>query len=147
MKTLFIFVLCLAPVAHAQTVAPTVAEFHKKANGQFQVRNNTVTPLVVVISMSEFHRENGQQITTPLSSNIHVELNEMSARLAPLSTHTFSYKATCDSLPCGFAFYSRFSGAHVSEGVGVALWVPSSVCICADSVKGCHERVRALLDK
>lgn len=140
--------ILFAVAARCQSVSPMVSEYKKSARGSFTVSNNTLRPMTVVVEPVSFHLVKGQQVTEPLSNDVHLELSDMTVRLAPKQSRVITYRAKCDALPCGFAIYSRFMDAqHTTEGVAVALHLPSSVYICPDKTKGCRERVRAILEK
>jgi hypothetical protein len=145
MRTLIFLILLTAPVAHSQTVSPVSVEYKKTARGILTATNNGITPLVVVLEPASIGRVQGKPTVSKLSTDVHLDISEMSFRLPPKSSHTVSYKATCDT-NCGFAIFARFSGLHTTEGITLALHIPTLVFICSDKAKDCKPRILASFD-
>jgi len=144
-RQIYIFVLLLvAPVLHAQGIAPIITEYgHGKANGTFTIMNDFTEPISVVIQEYSFTvNQDGKSQLRPLDPGIHVEVDSMSARIGAKQHHEFAYKVKCDTLPCWGTFNAALSGAHVSTGIGLVMVVPHTFYICQDKPKGCRDRIR-----
>ena len=90
----------LASAAHAQTISPVIVEYREKAQGKFQLFNDSDFPLNVVLEPQSFSvNSEGAPTFRALDPSIHVRLSTMSFRLAPRQTYTVFYQASADSLP------------------------------------------------
>ena len=118
----------LASAAHAQTISPVIVEYREKAQGKFQLFNDSDFPLNVVLEPQSF-TVNSKGVPTfhALDPSIHVRLSTMSFRLAPRQTYTVFYQASADSLPTWFVVYATVTGAVTQEGIKIALELPHTV--------------------
>jgi len=133
--------LGFAIAASAQTISPLTAEYGKKADGFFTVQNNSLQPVVVTVEPRSFSAdEQGRQIFRPLDSGVHAKVDSTSARIGPKSSHIFSYKVTCDVLPCSMTFLTRTTAGRTPEGFEVALHLPHTVYTC-NKAKDCRKTV------
>jgi hypothetical protein len=145
MKKIIFWILLAAPVAHAQTVSPVSVEYKKTARGIVTATNNGITPLVVVLEPASIGRVQGKPTVSKLSPDVHLDISEMSFRLPPKSSHSVTYRASCQS-NCGFAIFARFTGLHSTGGLSLALHIPSLIFICSDKAKDCKPRILASFD-
>jgi hypothetical protein len=124
------FIALLVPQAmlRAQAISPVIAEYHGKARGQFQITNNTLYPMDVVLEPFSFvANSKGQPIYGPLEPQIHVQLSDTSFRLAPRQIYTVYYNATADVLPAWFTIYATVTRANNPSAVRVAFQLPHTV--------------------
>jgi hypothetical protein len=147
MKRIAALILFAASVANAQTIAPITSEYGKKANGSFQIQNNTLLPLTVTVeSYSVTLDKSGRQLH-PLLSTSHVRLSQTSARLGPKEIYEFSYHIACDTLPtpCLVTFLSGMIVGHTQGDkdhpvMQVRVILDHAVYICAKE-KNCRADV------
>src|SRR5262245_9010890 len=113
-----VFVLCATPL-HAQTIRPVIVEYVKnKAQGRFELVNDGVTPLNVVLEPKSFDiTEAGEPIYRPLDPRIHLRLSTMSVRIPAKQSRFVFYEASCDSLPAWFVIPCTFSGLPPQRGL------------------------------
>lgn len=131
--------LLLASGVVGQTVSPIISEYgHGKASGYFTVTNNSLRPMIVTVEPESFSITDGRLKYRTLDSDVHLTLNEMSAKLGPKSSHMFSYKAKCDKAPCWFTLYTRMSAGRTDKGIEVSLHLPHTVWVCPDKAN-CRE--------
>ena len=143
---LAIILAALAGVSSAQTVGPAIQELKagkKPVKGEFVFRNDGLQPLTVVVEPLSFSLDaTGKPTFRPLDSSVHIRLSEMSARVGARQVHAFAFEALCDSPTCAFSIYSTVTGQKTSNGIQIALHLPSTTYLCKDSAKGCRARVR-----
>jgi len=127
--TPLLLVLGLARPLGAQTVRPAVVEYSEQARGKFELVNETLFPLTVVIEPRGFHVEpNGELIEEPLdSTKMHVKISAMSFRIPPRETYTVFYEATAKSFPAWFLISSTLTGARTQTGLNVRIELPHVV--------------------
>lgn len=119
--------------AAAQTISPVILEYQKKANGKFQVTNDSDIPLAVVLEPESFTVDGkGSPTYGPLDKNIHLELSSTSFRLGPHQTYMVFYKASADHLPAWFTIYATVTGKRTVEGIELAIHLPHTVYLMTD---------------
>jgi hypothetical protein len=113
----------------AQTVRPAVVEFSEQARGKFELVNETLFPLTVVLEPRGFHVEpNGALIEEPLdTTRMRVKISAMSFRIPPRETYTIFYEATAASFPSWFLISSTLTGARTQTGLNVRIELPHVV--------------------
>jgi hypothetical protein len=111
--------------ATAQEVGPPVAEYRGRAVGTFEVRNNGLYPMNVVIEPFGFTQDSVGAITyVPFdTTRVRLRLSTMSMRLPPRAAFTISYEAMADSAPAWFVITSTFQGPR-REGVNYNFQFP-----------------------
>lgn len=122
--------LLLAPATAAgQAISPPVTEYTERASSSFQVTNNTITPLVVVLDVRGFVvSEQGMLTDAPLdTARVKVQLSEMSFRLPPRATRTIFYDAKATGGPAWFQVMATFTGARASNGLNLRIELPHVV--------------------
>src|SRR6185437_4650625 len=118
----------LAGVARAQTISPVIVEYPQKANGRFQVVNDSDVPLAVVLEPESFTVDSeGKPTYFPLDSNIHLELSSTSFRIGPHQTYLVFYKASASRLPAWFTIYATVTGKRTTQGLELAIHLPHTV--------------------
>lgn len=124
-----ISVLGLVRPLGAQTVRPAVVEYSQQARGKFELVNETLFPLTVVLEPRSFHVEpSGDLIEQPLdTSQIQVKISAMSFRIPPRETYTVFYEATAKSFPAWFLVSSTLMGARTQTGLNVRIELPHVV--------------------
>lgn len=124
-----ISVLGLVRPLGAQTVRPAVVEYSQQARGKFELVNETLFPLTVVLEPRGFHVEpSGDLIEQPLdTSQIQVKISAMSFRIPPRETYTVFYEATAKSFPAWFLVSSTLMGARTQTGLNVRIELPHVV--------------------
>lgn len=130
----------LAPTAYNQTVSPITAQYGRKANGSFQIQNNTVQPMVVSLEVYSFSLDSKGQHFRKLDDSTHVTLSETSARLSPKEIHEFTYRMVCQTAPCEVSILSGMIVGKTQEGIQVRLVLPHSVYMC-EKAKRCREQI------
>jgi len=116
--------------ASAQTIRPIVSEYQNKAQGKFEVVNESDRPLNVVIEPRGFTvDEGGEMRDEPLRAGIHLKLSVTSLRIPPKQTRLVFYEATADTAPAWFVLYANFSGfpRRNFTGLNVQLELPHLV--------------------
>lgn len=110
----------------AQTVRPAVVEYSGEARGKFELVNETLFPLTVVLEPRGFHVEpSGELIEEPLdTTRIQVKVSAMSFRIPPRETYTVFYEATAKSFPGWFLISSTLTGARTRTGLNVRIELP-----------------------
>ena len=127
-RVLCLFVFAL-PVA-AQTIRPVLTEHGEKARGKFELVNDTLEPLNVVLEARSFSvLESGALAYRPLDQHIHLKLSTMSFRIPPQQSHWVFYEATAEQQPAWFVIYASFTGYgfKTAEGMNVRLQLPHTV--------------------
>jgi len=121
--------LAAAPLAGAQTVSPPIAEYQERARSSFQLSNESLFPLNVVLEVRGFTvTEQGEVLDAPFdSARIRVKLSAMSFRIPPRGSYTVFYEAAADSLPAWFNILSAISGARTDAGLNVRILLPHVV--------------------
>jgi hypothetical protein len=129
--------------ASAQSVSPIIAEGGKgKGRGYFTARNESLDNEVVTVVARSFSTDtNGKPIFRALDPDVNLKLSSYSARLGPKQTHIFDYDITC-SKNCAVAFDVMFMGKPITEGLQVALHIPTAAYVCTDKGKDCRKRMR-----
>lgn len=140
MRKLILLLILVSPALRAQTVSPVIAEFGKRAVGQFTVSNNALVPQAVVVEAMSFSVVAGQTKYRALDPGVDVKLSETSARLGPKSTRTFDYTITCQSLPCAVTLWSTLTGLHSPDGMKLAIHLPHVIYLC-EKAKNCRASV------
>ena len=126
------FVLAAAALprlAASQTVSPPIAEYQERARSSFQLSNESLFPLNVVLEIRGFDvTEEGEVVDAPFdSSRVKVKLSAMSFRIPPRGSYTVFYEASADSLPAWFNILSAISGAKTDAGLNVRILLPHVV--------------------
>lgn len=113
----------------AQTVRPAVVEHSVEARGSFDLVNESLFPMVVVLEPRGFRvDENGNLADTPFdSANVELKLSAMSFRIPPLATYTVHYEARARQLPAWFMVLSSMTGARTPTGINVRIELPHVV--------------------
>ena len=113
----------------AQTVRPAVVEYSVQGRGKFDLVNETLFPMTVVLEARGFRvEENGNLIDEPFdSANVDIKLSAMSFRIPPLGTYTVFYEAKAKKLPAWFMVLSAMTGARTNTGLNVRLELPHVV--------------------
>jgi hypothetical protein len=120
--------LLLGPPILAQTIQPLIVEYNGKAGGKFQVTNDTLMPMAIVIEPKSFSLDNkGWATYRKLDPGIHLDLSTMSFRLEPKQSYYIFYKAHADMLPAWFTIYAVFSPVRKDEGLQVRVMLPHTV--------------------
>lgn len=119
----------VAAPSGAQTVRPAVVEYAVQGRGKFELVNETLFPLTVVLEPRGFRvDEQGTLSDLPFdSSNVEVRLSAMSFKIPPLGTYTVSYEAKARRLPAWFMVLSAMTGARTTSGLNVRLELPHVV--------------------
>jgi hypothetical protein len=119
----------LPAAALGQSVSPPIAEYQEHARSSFQLSNQSIFPLTVVLEVKGFKvTERGEVQDAPFdSTRIHLKLSAMSFRIPPRGTYTVFYEASADSAPAWFNILSAISGARTDAGVNVRILLPHVV--------------------
>jgi hypothetical protein len=117
------------PRAGAQSVRPAVVEYPLQGSGKFELVNETLFPMSVVLEARGFRvDEHGTLTDEPFdSTNVQLKLSAMSFRIPPLGTYSVYYEARAKQLPAWFMILSAMTGARTSEGLNVRLELPHVV--------------------
>ena len=145
MKRIAALVLLFASAASAQTVFPVISEYGKKANGSFQLENNTLLPLAVTIEAYNFSVDKTGKHMRKLDSTTHIQLSETSMRMGPKETREISYRLKCDVLPCEVSILSGMVVGHTQGDkdhpvMQVRLILDHTIYLCAKA-KGCRSGI------
>lgn len=142
---LVVDLILLAAMACAQTVSPVTAESGKgKARGFFTTKNNSTDAEVVTIVAQSFSTDKtGKPMFRPLDTDVHVRLAATSVKVGPQQSHMFDYDIDCPQ-GCAVVFEVTFMGKKTSDGLQLALHIPTAAYVCADKATGCRRRMRDL---
>lgn len=114
-RVLRVLLLCVAGFLvvsplRAQAVRPVIAEYIEKARGRFDLVNDSILPLNVVLEAKSFSvAEDGSPAFRPLDKDIHLKLSQKSFRIPPRQTYYVFYEATAPQYPAWFVIYASFS--------------------------------------
>jgi len=113
----------------AQGISPVIVEYQGKAKGSFEVRNDTIYPLSVVLEPMSFTVDaEGNPRYRPLDSTIHVRCSTTSFRVPPKQIHTVYYEANAEQLPAWFTIYATVGkGTATQSGLQIAIQLPHTV--------------------
>lgn len=119
----------VAATLHAQSVRPAVVEYAVQGRGKFELVNQTLFPLTVVLEPRGFAvDERGALTDQPFdTTNVELRLSAMSFKIPPLGTYTVSYEAKARQLPAWFMVLAAMTGARTSAGLNVRLELPHVV--------------------
>src|SRR5215213_646625 len=125
----FLLLLGILRPLGAQTVRPAVVEYPDQARGKFELVNESLFPLTVVLEPRGFHVEpTGEMIEEPLdTTRVQVKISAMSFRIPPRETYTVLYEATTKSFPSWFLISSTLTGARTQTGLNVRIELPHVV--------------------
>jgi len=128
LASLLVLLGILRPLG-AQTVRPAVVEYPAQARGKFELGNESLFPLTVVLEPRGFHVEpSGELIEEPLdTTRAQVKISAMSFRIPPRETYTVFYEATTKSFPSWFLISSTLTGARTQTGLNVRIELPHVV--------------------
>lgn len=124
-----LLLLGIARPLGAQTVRPAVVEYSEQARGKFELVNESLFPLTVVLEPRGFHVEpSGELIEEPLdTTRMQVKISAMSFRIPPRETYTIFYEATAKAFPAWFLISSTLTGARTQTGLNVRIELPHVV--------------------
>ena len=124
-----ILIAGLARPLGAQTVRPAVVEYSEQARGKFELVNETLFPLTVVVEPRGFHVDPSGNLTEePLdTTHVRIKISAMSFRIPPRETYTVFYEASATSFPAWFLISSTLTGARTSTGLNVRIELPHVV--------------------
>ncbi|MGQ0765348.1 MAG: hypothetical protein ACT4OZ_06750 [Gemmatimonadota bacterium] len=110
----------------AQTVRPAVVEYQATGRGKYELVNETLFPMTVVLEPRGFRvEENGDLVDEPFdSANVDLRLSAMSFRIPPLSSYTVYYEAKAKKLPAWFMVLGAMSGARTENGLNLRIELP-----------------------
>lgn len=113
----------------AQTVRPAVIEYPVHGRGSFDLVNETLFPMTVVLEPRGFQvDEKGELTDLPFdTSNVELKLSAMSFRIPPLATYTVHYEARARRLPAWFMVLSSMTGGRTPNGINVRIELPHVV--------------------
>ena len=116
------------PVAKAQEVGPPIVEYRGRGVGSFEVRNNGLFPMNVVIEPFGFVQDSLGKISyVPFDTGrIRLRLSAMSLRLSARSALSVSYETFSDSVPAWFVITSTFHGLR-RQGINYNFQLPHVV--------------------
>jgi hypothetical protein len=121
--------IAVAAPAGAQTIRPVVVEYRQsRAEGRFELVNDGLTPLTVVIEPRSFEvSDAGDPIYRPRDPRIRLRLSTMSLRIPARQTRVVFYEASSDSLPVWFTIACTFAGLRAPNGLEVRVELPHTV--------------------
>jgi hypothetical protein len=112
----------------AQTIQPVVVEYKAKAAGRFQIKNNGLDPMAVILEPRSFDVGlDGRAIYRPLDPTTHLDLSTMSFQIGPEQSYYVFYKAHADTLPAWFTVYAVLAPVKKEEGLKVRIMLPHTV--------------------
>ena len=128
LASLLVLLAILRPLG-AQTVRPAVVEYPAQARGKFELVNESLFPLTVVLEPRGFHVEpTGELIEEPLdTARVQVKISAMSFRIPPRETYTVFYEATTKAFPAWFLISSTLTGARTQTGLNIRIELPHVV--------------------
>lgn len=113
----------------AQTVRPAVVEYAISGKGKYELVNETLFPMTVVLEPRGFRvEESGDLVDMPFdSSNVELKLSAMSFKIPPLSSYTVYYEAKAKRAPAWFMVLAGMTGAKTAQGINLRLELPHVV--------------------
>ena len=112
----------------AQSISPMIVEYQEKAAGQFQITNDTLYPMNVVLEAFGFRAdESGKPKFGKLDAGLRVRLSETGFRIGPQQKHTVLYDAEAEELPAWFTIYATITRAGQRPDIQVAFQLPHTV--------------------
>jgi hypothetical protein len=124
----FLGLLLFASVAGAQTLQPVVVEYSGEAKGKFEIINDTLFPLNVVLEPKSFSVSvEGVPSFRPLDEDIHLRLTTAGFRVPPRQSYFVFYEARAKKLPAWFVIYCTFAGIPSQSGLNVQVELPHTV--------------------
>jgi len=112
----------------AQTVRPVIAEYEQKARSRFELVNDSLVPVNVVLEARSFDvTEDGLPVFRPLDKSTHLKLSSMSFRIPPQQTYYVFYEASADRYPAWFVIAATFAAAPRQTGLNVQVELPHTV--------------------
>ncbi|MEO5619106.1 MAG: hypothetical protein ABIS67_15155 [Candidatus Eisenbacteria bacterium] len=113
----------------SQTIRPVVVEYRAhRAQGRFELMNEGLTPLNVVLEPKSFDvTQDGEPLYRPLDPGIHVRLSNMSLTIPPRQSRFVFYEASSDSVPQWFVITSKLSGFPRRNGLDMCVELPHTV--------------------
>ncbi|MGE0407157.1 MAG: hypothetical protein AB7O65_12740 [Candidatus Korobacteraceae bacterium] len=115
--------------AATQTISPPVAEFRGKVNGMYELRNDSDTPMAVILEIVGFAvNETGVLSYTPLESGVKVDLGAQSFVIPPHRTHMVFYKVGSEMPNTWFAILNTLTDASADRtGIRINFIMPHIV--------------------
>jgi hypothetical protein len=116
----------LARPLDAQTVRPAVVEYQVQGRGKYDLVNETLFPLTVVLEPRGFRVEEDGDLVDEVfdSANVDLKLSAMSFKIPPLSSYTVYYEAKAKKLPAWFMVLGAMTGARTAEGLNLRIELP-----------------------
>jgi hypothetical protein len=111
-----------------QTISPVISEYQGRADGSFEIRNDTLQPFTVVLKPMSFSVDsNGEPTYRPLDADVTLDLSAKSFRVPPRRQYTVFYRASGAHTPTWFTIYaSVISNAHAGS-MNVVIDLPHTV--------------------
>ncbi len=107
----------MAVSAFSQTIMPPIAEYHKRADGVVELRNDSDDPMAVIVEVKGFQvDENGGMRYVPLDPSVKVEFGSNSFIIPPHQSHMVFYKSDSKKTPYWFAILNTFTKAAPVKG-------------------------------
>jgi hypothetical protein len=115
----------------AQSIAPPIAEYRgNKAEGMFEVRNNTDDSMAVVLATQSFIvNEHGIVQYRPLDKGIQIKMGASSFVLRPHDNRIIFYKASFPISPASFSIIATVTKAKQTEGVRINYILPHMIYV------------------
>jgi hypothetical protein len=125
---LFLTVLASASLAPGQTVQPLIVEYSGAAHGKFELINNSLKPINVILEPRSFQvTEDGDGVYGPLRKGIHLKLSAMSVRIPPLQGRFVFYEVRADTLPAWCVIYSVFAQHPPEASLNIEISLPHTI--------------------
>jgi hypothetical protein len=125
---LFACILPLSLLAPAQTVRPLIVEYVGAAHGKFELVNNSLKPINVVLEPRSFRiTEDGDGVYGPLNPGIHLKLSAMSVRIPPQQGRFVFYEVRADTLPAWCVIYSVFAQHPPEASLNIEISLPHTI--------------------
>ncbi|TPW10487.1 MAG: hypothetical protein FD129_1900, partial [bacterium] len=114
--------------AIAQSIRPVVVEYREKARSKFELVNDSLLPVRVVLEPKSFTiTAAGQAIFRDLDPRIRLRLSAMTLRIPAHQSRWVFYEAETDSLPAWFTIYATFTCDDRGDGLRVEVELPHTV--------------------
>jgi hypothetical protein len=114
---LFSILMLGSVLAGAQTIVPPIAEYRGKIQGAFELRNDSDSPMAVILEAHSFAvTPEGSMTYQPISSDLQLEMGNTSFVIAPGDTHQVFYKAKSAQKSAWFIITSTMTRAVPIRG-------------------------------
>ena len=150
MKTLIRLLMIVSAVTlHAQiSITPLNFAAAKHANDQITITNGSARPVAVTLSARTLGVVDGKLTVLTLAEGVKVKLHETSARIEPLSSHSFDYDIACKRcVTMVIASVTPIEKVNEDASVGMHISLnEATVAYVCEHAKNCRESFKDIFE-